>query len=166
MNILKLFIVHLMLMFAMFLATAAAIENGYAANWTKKSIAMKGDNPSIVLDQNGNAHLFYVHLGGMSGNDLIHSWFYGKGWHSEKLDTFNTGSWSSATLDQGGKIHLVYGYNLYTSNPELKYASFDGVSWKSQVIEDGGFTPTITIAPDGFPRIVHFASNVGTLRYL
>jgi hypothetical protein len=79
MNILKLFIVHLMLMFAMFLATAAAIENGYAANWTKKTIARGGDTPSIVLDQNGNAHLFYVYLGGNSENDLIHSWFDGKG---------------------------------------------------------------------------------------
>lgn len=152
-------------MIAMFLATAAAIENGYAADWTKKSIAKNGYDPSIVLDQNGNGHLFWVRLG-YNLNELMHSWFDGKRWCSENLDTFHTGSWSSVVVDQEGKIHLVYGYNLYTSNPELKYASFDGVSWKSEVLEDGGFTPTITIAPDGFPRIVHVTNNIGTLRYL
>jgi hypothetical protein len=147
-------------------ATITLVENGYAANWTKRLIATKGDVPSLVLDQNGNPHIFYDRMGQNSENDLFHSWFDGRLWHSEKLDSFDTGTYICATADQTGNIHLVYGYNLWTSECEIKYAVFDGDSWRSWTLESGGFNPTITIAPDGFPRIVHFASNGGPLRYL
>lgn len=142
-----------------FSASIMLVENGNAANWMKRLITTKGDVPSLVLDQNGNPHIFYNRMGQNSENDLFHSWFDGRLWHSEKLDSFNTGTYICATADQTGNIHLVYGYNLWTSECEIKYAVFDGDSWKSWALESGGFNPTITIVPDGFPRIVHFTSN-------
>ncbi len=47
---------------AMFLAVTVIAENGYAGNWTKKSVSRDANYQSIVLDKNGNAHVFYVHV--------------------------------------------------------------------------------------------------------
>ncbi len=150
------------LLIAIFLAVTAIAENGYARNWIKKLVAKHAGSPCIVLDKNGNAHLFYAQFYAHDPpeDDLMHFWFDGVRWQSEKVDSFYYPRYYSAAVDQEGKIHLVY---QHTEGAQIKYAVFNGNSWKSQVLEAGGGWPTIAIAPDGFPRVVHVGQGV---RYL
>jgi hypothetical protein len=131
--------------------------------WAKKSMG-KGTYSAIALDPAGNPHIV---LGKQVKYryDLTHSWFDGKRWFSETVDT-DVGYDNAVTVDSAGGVHVVYAVEGEVGQGWLlKYAHKGSNGWTVETIEAGGLSNSIITDADNVPHILHVSDALG-VRYL
>ncbi len=114
-----------------------------------------GRSASLVIDQQGNFHLAYIHELREFQHVVRYAFrgAYEKQWH--KMDLEGAGGHTSLAVDSVGRPHLAY---LGPSERGLRYAFWDGSKWHMQAIDTQwtAFFMTIQIDPKDHPHISYY----------
>jgi hypothetical protein len=88
---------------------------------------------SITVDDKGNPHIAYAHVG---LGDLLYAYWDGSSWQISDVDSRRThndyvGEGNSIALDHNGRPGIAY---FDVTKEIVKYVSWDGKAWKAEAV--------------------------------
>lgn len=137
--------------------------NGYlkyagfnGSTWDIQTIDSEGNvgqQSSLALDGNGNAHISYLRN---ANSDLKYAGFDGSTWD---IQTVNAGAWgTSLALDKSGNTHISY----LNNSGALQHSVFNGLAWDHQVIASGlNRSPSLAMDTSGNAHISYYRAGNG-----
>ena len=133
--------------------------------WTLTDVALVGDR-FLAADTQGTPHMVYGSTTSAAAfpSALVHAWFDGQGWSSEKITNYDGSGFGYdplICLDSTGTPKVVASGGLGSQNwTSLRYFSRDGGTWNSEAIGAGlgdvaGWNaPLFGLDPAGQPHLM------------
>jgi len=94
------------------------------------------------------------------------SFIFSYGWHIDKVDEPNGGTWTSLELDSNNYPHISY----YAPSPykEVRYAYYNGEKWNIEVVEHfnlGGGDSFLALDKNDNPHISYISDDENAIKY-